>query len=130
MKRSKSSRRHKLLVVGDRVLVEPDEGEERTEVGLYLPKWAVERESVQGGKIVATGPGTPLPDFKEMDDEPWRPSRRESRHLPMQAREGDYAIFLRKAAVEIKVEGKTYLVVPQGAILILMREGRMDENDK
>ncbi len=130
MKRSKSNRRHKLLVVGDRVLVEPDEGEERTEVGLYLPKWAVERESVQGGKIVATGPGTPLPDFKEMDDEPWRPSRREARHMPMQAREGDYAIFLRKAAVEIKVEGKTYLVVPQGAILILMRETRMEEDDK
>ncbi len=124
MKRSKSSKRHKLLVVGDRVLIEPDEGEERTEVGLYLPKWAVEKESVQSGKIVATGPGTALPDFKEMDDEPWRPSRREQRHIPMQAREGDYAVFLRKAAVEIKVEGKTYLVVPQGAILILMREGR------
>lgn len=124
-KKSKSARagkRLQLLVVGDRVLIEPDEGEERTEVGLYLPKWAVEKESVQGGHIVATGPGTPLPDFKEMDDEPWRPARRESRHLPMQARKGDYAIFLRKAAVEIKVDNKNYLVVPQGAILVLMRD--------
>lgn len=130
MKRGKSSKRHKLLVVGDRVLVEPDEGEERTEVGLYLPKWAVEKESVQGGKIVATGPGTPLPDFKEMSDEPWRPARRETRHMPMQAREGDYAIFLRKAAIDIKVEGKNYLVVPQGAILILMREKRGEGEDE
>lgn len=127
MKRTKNNKRHKLLVVGDRVLIEPDEGEERSDSGLYLPKWAVEKESVQSGKIVATGPGTPLPDFKEMDDEPWRPSRRESRHIPMQAHEGDYAVFLRKAAVEIKVEGKTYLVVPQGAILILMRERRGEE---
>lgn len=122
MKASKSNKRPQLLVVGDRVLIEPDSGEERTEVGLYLPKWAVEKESVQSGKIVATGPGTPLPDFKEVDDEPWRATRRESRHIPMQAREGDFAVFLRKAAVEIKVEGKTYLVVPQAAILILMRE--------
>ena len=103
MKKNKSGKRTQLLVVGDRVLIEPDAGEERTEVGLYLPKWAVEKESVQSGKIVATGPGTPLPDFKEVDDEPWRVSRRESRHIPMQAREGDFAVFLRKDAVEIKV---------------------------
>jgi len=121
-KGARGSKRMQLLVVGDRVLLEPDDGEERTEVGLYLPKWVVEKESVQGGHIVATGPGTPLPDFKEIDDEPWRPTRRESRHVPMQARKGDYAIFLRKAAVEIKVEGKSYLVVPQGAILVLMRD--------
>ena len=130
MKQSKKNKRFQLLVVGDRVLIKPDEGEARTEVGLYLPKWAVEKESVQGGRIVATGPGTPLPDFKEIDDEPWRPSRRESRHLPMQARKGDYAIFLRKAAVEIKVDNKDYLVVPQGAILVLMRDqtGARGEN--
>jgi co-chaperonin GroES (HSP10) len=121
-KGQRSGKRVQLLVVGDRVLIEPDEGEARTEVGLYLPKWAVEKESVQGGRIIATGPGTPLPDFKEMDDEPWRPTRRESRHMPMQARKGDYAIFLRKAAVEIKVDNKNYLVVPQGAILVLMRD--------
>ena len=127
MKKSRSGRRTKLLVVGDRVLIEPDHGEERTEVGLYLPKWAVEKESVQGGHIVAVGPGTPLPDFKEVDDEPWRATRRESRHIPMQAREGDYAIFLRKAAVEIKVDGKNYLVVPQAAILVLMRDPERSE---
>jgi hypothetical protein len=39
----------------------------------------------------------------------------------MQARVGDYAIFLRKASVEIKFEGRTYLIVPQGAILLLDR---------
>ncbi len=126
-KGGRSSKRTQLLVVGDRVLIEPDGGDERTDVGLYLPKWVVEKESVQGGRIVATGPGTPLPDFKEMDDEPWRPTRRESRHVPMQARKGDYAIFLRKAGVEIRVDNKNYLVVPQGAILVLMRDQAHDE---
>ncbi|MGH7564261.1 MAG: hypothetical protein ACREK5_07540, partial [Gemmatimonadota bacterium] len=43
----------RLIVVGDRVLIEPDAGEDRTEVGLYLPRWAVEKESVQVGRVVA-----------------------------------------------------------------------------
>ena len=42
--------------------------------------------------------------------------------MPMQARIGDYAISLRKASVEIKYDGKTYLVVPQGAILVILRD--------
>jgi hypothetical protein len=35
---------------------------------------------------------------------------------------GDYALFFRRAAVEITFEGKKYLVVPQAAILTLVRE--------
>lgn len=122
-------RKSKLVVVGDRVLIEPDEGDERTAVGLYVPRWVVEKESVQGGRVIATGPGTPLPDFKEVDDEPWRRVRREARHVPPQTHVGDYAIFLRKAAVELKFEGKNYLIVPEAAILVLVREDDDDEVD-
>lgn len=111
----------RLIVVGDRVLIEPDEGEHRTEVGLYLPRWAVEKESVQAGRIVACGPGIPLPDPGDVEDEPWKMAEGSIRHVPMQAQVGDYAIFLRKASVEVKFEGRTYLIVPQGAILMLER---------
>lgn len=124
-------RKSRLVVVGDRILIEPDEGEEKTTVGLYVPRWVVEKESVQGGRVIATGPGTAFPDFKEIDDEPWRPARREARHLPLQTQVGDYAIFLRKAAVELKFEGKNYLVVPEAAILVLVRgdDDAYDEED-
>ena len=111
-----------LLVVGDRVLIKLEEGEERTKVGLYLPATAIENQAVQGGTIVATGPGTPLPEVSDHLDEPWRiTGSKETRHVPMQARVGDYAIFFRKAAVEITFEGERYLVVPQPAILALSR---------
>ena len=50
-------------MVGDRVLVATEEGEERTKVGLYLPPTAVDTQAVQGGRIVATCPGLPLPDL-------------------------------------------------------------------
>lgn len=117
-----------LIVVGDRVLIRVEEGEDRTNHGLYLPPTAVDNQAVQGGTIVATGPGLPLPDVREAGDEPWRTtSSRETKFVPMQAEEGDYALFFRKAAVEISFEKDRYLVVPQGAILALVREGDTDE---
>jgi chaperonin GroES len=89
---------------------------------LYLPKSVTDKESVQSGRVVATGPGIPLPEPGSLDDEPWKMEQRETRFLPMQTRVGDIAIFLRKAAVEIKYDNKTYLVVPQAAILALLHD--------
>ena len=117
----------RLIVVGDRVLIQPEEGEDRTKVGLYLPASAVDNQAVQGGKVLATGPGTAVSAPTEIDDEPWKMGHTEPRYVPVQARVGDYAIFFRKAAVEITFEGSRYLVVPQAAILTLVREE--DEND-
>ena len=118
-----------LIVVGDRVLIEPEEGEERSKVGLYLPSTALDTQAVQGGRIVATGPGLPMPDPGETSDEPWRTAARETRFVPMQARVGDYALFFRRAAVEITFESDRYLVVPQTAILALVREGAVREDE-
>src|SRR4029078_1519497 len=111
-----------LIVVGDRVLVHVEEGEERTTVGLYLPSTAIDNQAVQGGKIVATGPGHSMPSPDSFSDEPWTATERQTRFVPMQAKTGDYALFFRKAAVEITFEGDRYLVVPQAAILALVRE--------
>lgn len=114
-----------LVVVGDRVLVRLEDGEDRSKVGLYLPPTAVDNQAVQGGEIVATGPGIALPEPGDYPDEPWRTtsgSSREPRFVPMQARVGDYALFFRKAAVEVTFEGDRYLVVPQGALLALVRD--------
>lgn len=108
--------------MGDRVLIAPEEGEDRTRVGLYLPASAVDAQAVQGGTVVATGPGTPVGAPTELGDEPWKMGGTEARFLPVQARIGDYAIFFRRAAVEITFDGNKYLVVPQAAILTLVRE--------
>ncbi len=117
-----SSPRKRLIVVGDRVLISPEEGEERSKVGLYLPKTAVDNQAVQGGRVMATGPGTPISAPTDLDEEPWRIASGEPRYLPVQAEVGDYALFFRKAAVEINFDDERYLVVPQAAILTLIRE--------
>jgi chaperonin GroES len=114
--------RKQLLVVGDRVLITVEEGDDRTRVGLYLPATAIDAQQVQTGLIVATGPGTPIADLGSLDEEPWRVDVRESKNRGMQARVGDHAIFFRKAAVEISFEENKYLVVPQAAILVLIRD--------
>jgi chaperonin GroES len=111
-----------LLVVGDRVLIAAEDGDERTRVGLYLPATAIDSQQVQTGLIVATGPGDPVADISSLDDEQWKVDRREGKSRGMQARVGDHAIFFRKAAVEISFEEKKYLVVPQAAILVLIRD--------
>lgn len=117
-----SEKRKRLIVVGDRVLIQPEEGEDRTNVGLYLPATAVDAQAVQGGKVVATGPGNAVSAPTELDEEPWKIGAPEPRYVPLQAEIGDYAIFFRRAAVEITFEGESYLVVPQAAILTLVRE--------
>ena len=114
--------RKQLLVVGDRVLITPEDGDDRTRVGLYLPATAIDAQQVQTGLIVATGPGTPIADVSALDDEPWKLESREGKNRGMQARVGDHAIFFRKAAVEISFEERKYLVVPQAAILVLIRD--------
>ena len=125
-----TDRKKRLIVVGDRVLIQPEEGEDRTKVGLYLPATAVDAQAVQGGTVIATGPGNPVSAPTELDEEPWKIGGGigGAKYVPLQAEIGDYAIFFRRAAVEITFEGSTYLVVPQAAILTLVREDDADED--
>ncbi len=112
----------KLLVIGDRVLILPDKDDDKTKVGLYLPQSVVNKEAVQSGRIVETGPGLPLPSPGDVNDEPWKNSASQTQYMPMQAEAGDHAIFLRKAAIEIQFDAINYLVVPQAAILVIVRD--------
>lgn len=110
-----------VVVIGDRVLIKQEDMEQKTDVGLYLPQTVVEKEEVQGGNVVECGPGIPLPESRD-DEEPWKASENEPRYLPMQAQIGDFVLFLKKAAMEIKFEGTRYLIVPHSSILLLVRD--------
>ncbi len=111
-----------LIVVGDRVLVDPDERTNKTTSGLYLPPTVKEKEKVMGGRIVKVGPGYPVHDPNVIIEEPWSlKNRLEMKYIPLQAAEGDYALFLKDAAVEIEFEGKKYLIAPHSAILAIVR---------
>ena len=110
-----------LVIVGDRVLVIPDEGQDRTDTGLYLPQGVKEKDKIQSGTIAKVGPGYPVPDPAALEIEPWESPKFDNKYFPLQAKEGDYCIFLRNSGVEIEFEGKKYIVVPHSALLVLVR---------
>jgi len=112
----------KLIVVGDRLLVRPESGEEKTNTGLYLPATALSARTAQCGWVVTVGPGIPLPDLSDEMEEPWETREASPRYVPLQAQEGDFVLFVRKSAVEITFEGKQYLIVPNSAVLVLVRD--------
>lgn len=117
----------KIIVVGDRLLIRPDSSKERTSFGLYLPQGVESKEKVQGGYVVKVGPGYPLADPGSMNDEPWgNKETPAAKYLPLQAEEGDYALFMRKSAVEVEFDRENYLIVPQSAVLLLIRDDLLD----
>ncbi len=111
-----------LIVVGDRVLIQPETGEEKTDAGLVVPASVSDQDNVQSGKVVKTGPGylTQNPEYTETES--WKESTTPVRYLPLQANPGDHAFFLRNEAIDLRYDGTHYLIVPHKAILALMRD--------
>ena len=116
------SKSKQVLVVGDRLLIQPDKGDKTSPAGLYLPPSVVEKQEVKGGIVVEVGPGIPLGSPDVGINEPWKETKNEVKYIPTQAEIGDYALFLGTAGIEIEIEKKEYLIVPQSAILILIRD--------
>lgn len=114
--------RKQLIVVGDRVLVELETGQDKTKAGLYLPDTVREKDKVATGKVVKVGPGYVVPNPNYTDDEPWSKPKDPARYIPLQVRELDQVLFLREQAIEVEFQEKKYLVVPQSAILMIVRD--------
>jgi chaperonin GroES len=113
----------KLIVIGDRVLIRPSKSNERTDSGLYLPPGVQEKEKVQQGYVVKTGPGYAIP--MPVEEESWKSNDEQVKYIPLQAKEGDLAVFLMSGATEVQYENEKYYIVPQSAILMLEREEEM-----
>ena len=109
-----------IIVVGDRVLIKPLKEADKTDTGIYLPPGVQEKEKVQSGYIVKSGPGYPIPN--SVEDEDWKPEDEKIKYIPLQAKEGDLAIFLQKGAFEVQYNKEKFFIVPQSSILMLERE--------
>ena len=116
----------KLIVVGDRVLIAPEDPNETTKSGLYLPPGIHEKEKIQGGYVFKVGPGYAVPN-PDHEDEPWSKKTEPAKYIPLQVEEGDYAIFVRSQGIEIEFDNRRYLIVPQSAILVLVRNEVTDD---
>jgi chaperonin GroES len=112
----------KIIVVGDKILIRPFEGNKKSQGGLYLPPSVVEKEKIHSGYVLKVGPGYPV--AAPTDDESWKSSN-STKYIPLEAVEGDQALFLKKDAIEIEIDGEKLIVIPQSAILLLVRDNEL-----
>ena len=110
-----------LIVVGDRVLIRPIKPDDKTQSGLYLPPGVKEKEKVQTGYVIKIGPGYPIP-IPADENESWKEKKEEIKYIPLQAKEGDLAIFLQNGAVEVNYRDEKLFIVSQASILLLERD--------
>lgn len=83
-------------------------------------------KKVQIGFVVKAGPGYPIPTINDID-EPWKSRTEEPKYVPLQPKEGDQAVYLQGSAIEIEFNREKYVVVPQSAILLLVRDDGLFE---
>ena len=117
---------HKLIVIGDRILIKPKVPSSKTRSGLFLPPGVNDNEKVQIGFVVKVGPGYPIPSINEVD-EPWKNTSNEPKYVPLQPKEGDQAVYMQNSAIEIEFNNEKYVVVPHSAILLLLRDDGLFE---
>ena len=124
MQISETNKLQKIIIVGDRVLIKPKSPKDQTKSGLFLPPGVQEKEKVQEGYIMKVGPGYPIPADYTFEEESWHQDGNEDdvRYIPLQAKEGDLAIYLQRDAIEINYLSERYYIVPQSAVLMLIRD--------
>ncbi|MFD1863226.1 co-chaperone GroES [Planococcus sp. FY231025] len=92
-----------LRPLGDRVIIELVEAEEKTSSGIVLPGSA--QEKPQEGKVIAVGNGI---------------IRDNGQRTELDVKEGDRIIFSKYAGSELKYEGKEYLILRENDILAVL----------
>jgi len=94
---------HLLKPLGDRVIIELVESEEKTASGIVLPDTA--KEKPQEGKVVAVGTGRVLENGER---------------VTLEVAQGDRIIFSKYAGTEVKYEGTEYLILRESDILAII----------
>ena len=92
-----------LKPLGDRIVIELIEVEEKTSSGIVLPDSA--KEKPQEGKVIAVGTGRVLEN---------------GQRLELEVKEGDRIIFSKYAGTEVKYEGNEYLILRESDVLAII----------
>ena len=93
----------KIRPLGDKVLVQRVEAENKTAGGIVLPDTA--KEKPQKGKVVSVGDGKITEDGTKQK---------------MQVKKGDMVLFTSYAGTDIKIEGKEYLIMSESDIMAII----------
>lgn len=92
-----------LKPLGDRIVIELVEAEEKTSSGIVLPDSA--KEKPQEGKVIAAGTGRVLENGQRID---------------LEVKKGDRIIFSKYSGTEVKYEGNEYLILRESDVLAVI----------
>ena len=92
--------------LADRVVIKPQEREEKTKGGLFLPDTA-SKEKPQQGKVMAVGEG-------RLDDS--------GKRVPLSLQAGDTVLFAKYAGTDIKIDDEDYLILAEKDVLAIVQE--------
>jgi chaperonin GroES len=95
-----------LKPLDDRIVVKPNEAEERTASGLVIPDTA--KEKPQQGTVLAVGPGKRSDQSGEV--------------IPMDVKEGDTVLYSKYGGTEITVDGDDLLVLSARDVLAIVEK--------
>ena len=93
---------HPIRPLDDRIVVRPEEAEEKTRGGIVLPDTAKEKPTV--GEVIAVGPGRTLDNGQRVAPE---------------VKKGDKVVFSRYGGTEVKINGEEYLIIRESDILAI-----------
>ncbi len=93
----------KLIPLGDRLVVQREESEERTSGGIFLPDSAKNKPT--RGVVISVGDGRVLDDGSR---------------APLQLKAGDKILFTSYAGEQIEVDGEEYLLMSEGEVLAVI----------
>jgi len=96
-----------LQPIGDRIIIEPFDGEAVSQGGIVLPESTNKRETTQKAKVIAVGTGLVLSNGARIEPE---------------VSVGDTVVFNRMAGVEIKVDHKPYKIITERDIIGILRD--------
>ena len=91
----------KLHPLDDRIVVRPNEAEERTASGLVIPDTA--KEKPQQGPVLAVGPGRRADTSGEL--------------VPLDIKVGDTVLYSKYGGTEVAVDGEDLLVLSSRDVL-------------
>ena len=94
---------HLLKPLGDRIIIELVEAEEKTLSGIVLPDSA--QEKPQEGKVIAVGTGRVLENGQRVE---------------LEVSEGDRVIFAKYSGTDVKYEGTEYLILRETDVLAII----------
>ncbi len=95
----------KITPLEDRILVRPEEGEEKTLSGIVIPDTA--KEKPQEGTVLAVGAGKRSDTSGEL--------------IPVDVKEGDRVIYSKYGGTEVKVDGEELLILSARDVLAVLR---------